>query len=80
MVDIFTHARWCNHCKHHVDLKEHAKTCEFAKLQEDVKELNKLRAEVHYLRGTLRIVQDYIKNYSDAPADIKKVIYDAIKR
>lgn len=33
MVDIFTHKRWCNHCKDHVDLNKHHETCEFAALK-----------------------------------------------
>lgn len=33
MIDILTHARWCNHCKDHVDLNTHHETCEFAALQ-----------------------------------------------
>ena len=37
--DIYTHARWCNHCNFHVDLKTHHENCEFAALQKEVKEL-----------------------------------------
>lgn len=33
MIDIFTHKRWCNHCKDHVDLTKHHETCEFARLK-----------------------------------------------
>lgn len=37
--DIFSYARWCNHCKNHVNEKLHHETCEFAALQKEVKEL-----------------------------------------
>jgi hypothetical protein len=49
MIDIFTHARWCNHCNDHVDLHKHHETCEFAALKKEVKELreeNMLMREV----------------------------------
>jgi hypothetical protein len=43
-IDIYTHARWCNHCK------THHETCEFAALQKEVEELRienaKMRAVI----------------------------------
>lgn len=48
--NIFTHARWCQHCKFHVDDKKHHETCEFAALQKEVKEL---REENYRMREVL---------------------------
>lgn len=48
--DIMTHARWCNHCKMHVDLNTHHETCEFAALEKEVK---KLREENFKMREVL---------------------------
>lgn len=47
MIDIFTHAQWCGHCKFNVDVETHHETCEFAALK---KEVEKLRAENFRLR------------------------------
>jgi len=41
MIDIYTHAQWCGHCKVNVDAETHHETCEFAALQKEVKELRK---------------------------------------
>ena len=38
---ILNHARWCNHCKNHVNAKLHHETCEFAALQKEVEHLRK---------------------------------------
>ena len=39
MIDIYTHARWCNHCNDHVNTTTHHETCEFAALKKEVVEL-----------------------------------------
>lgn len=49
--DIFTHKRWCNHCKNHVDLNVHHETCEYTALKKEVEELRK---QVFYMREILR--------------------------
>lgn len=38
---ILNHARWCNHCKFHVNVQTHAESCEFAALQKEVEHLRK---------------------------------------
>lgn len=48
--DIFTHKKWCNHCKDHVDLRTHYETCEFAALK---KEVETLREENHKMRQVI---------------------------
>lgn len=49
MINILTHARWCNHCKQHVNLETHADVCEFARLQETVHRLEKELKELKLL-------------------------------
>lgn len=46
MIDIFTHAQWCGHCKFNVDEKTHHETCEFAALKKEVVELRKENAKM----------------------------------
>lgn len=50
MIDIFTHKRWCNHCKTAADFDTHHETCEFTALQ---KEVQKLREENFKMREVL---------------------------
>lgn len=38
---ILNHARWCNHCKFHVNVQTHHESCEFAALQKEVEHLRK---------------------------------------
>ncbi len=50
MIDIFTHAQWCGHCKFNVDAETHHETCEFAALKKEVEEL---RAENSKMREVM---------------------------
>lgn len=47
MIDIFTHARWCNHCSNHVDLNKHHETCEYAAIKKEVEELREKTRKMH---------------------------------
>lgn len=49
---IRNHARWCNHCKNHVNVQTHAESCEFARLQ---KEVGNLRKENFHLKKVLTV-------------------------
>lgn len=50
MIDIFTHAQWCGHCKFNVDVNTHHETCEYAALK---KEVEHLRRENFLMREVL---------------------------
>ena len=61
MIDIHTYARWCNHCKNHVNHDKHHETCEYAALKKEVKHLrreNFLMREVLMASYAPRVYKD----------------------
>ena len=71
----------CKHIWH--DNSKGTWVCGICKRQESIdsmlEERYNMNAELDYLRGSLRIVADYIKGRSDIPDNVVKVVNDALK-